>query len=109
MKEVEVPVIDWKANYDVVVLGFGGAGATAARFAADNGASVLIADVAPYGHEGGNTRYSAHLIGTGNNFDDLKKYYLGLTHPMDLPEDMVDLYVEGMVNTRKYVKKYLDA
>ena len=109
MKEVEVPVIDWKANYDVVVLGFGGAGATAARFAADNGASVLIADVAPYGHEGGNTRYSAQLIGTGNNFDDLKKYYLGLTHPMDLPEDMVDLYVEGMVNTRKYVKKYLDA
>ena len=47
------PVIDRKANYDVVVLGFGGAGATAARFAADNDAKVLLVDIAPYGHEGG--------------------------------------------------------
>lgn len=100
---------NFKANYDVVVLGFGGAGATAARFAADNGAKVLIADIAPYGHEGGNTRYSAQLIGTGNDYDKLKEYYMGLTKPMDLPEDMVDLYVKGMVNTREYVKKYLDS
>lgn len=27
----KIPAIDWKADYDVVVLGFGGAGATAAR------------------------------------------------------------------------------
>ncbi|MBU5317983.1 FAD-binding protein [Lactobacillus johnsonii] len=101
------PVIDWKANYDVVVLGFGGAGATAARFAADNGANVLLVDIAPYGHEGGNTRYSAQLLGTGTNFDELKEYYLGLTHPMDLPEDMVDTYVHGMCNMREYVKNYL--
>lgn len=63
---------NWKAVYDVVVLGFGGAGATAARFAADNDAKVLIIDIAPYGHEGGNTRYSAQLIGTGYNRDELK-------------------------------------
>lgn len=102
-------MINWKAAYDVVVLGFGGAGATAARFAADNGAKVLIADIAPYGHEGGNTRYSAQLIGTGYNHDELKKYYLGLTHPMDLPDDMVETFVNGMLHTREYVKKYLDS
>ena len=106
-QETKAPVIDWKANYDVVVLGFGGAGATAARFAADNGAKVLIADVAPYGHEGGNTRYSAQLLGTGTDYDKLKEYYLGLTHPMDLPEDMIETYVRGMCNMREYVKKYL--
>lgn len=106
-KEIKAPVIDWKANYDVVVLGFGGSGATAARFAADNGAKVLIVDVAPYGHEGGNTRYSAQLLGTGMDYDKLKEYYLGLTHPMDLPEDMVDTFVRGMCNMREYVKKYL--
>lgn len=105
--QIKVPKIDWKANYDVVVLGFGGAGATAARFAADNGAKVLLLDVAPYGHEGGNTRYSAQLIGTGNNFEKLKEYYLNLTAPMNLPEEMVDVYVDGMVHTREYVKKYL--
>lgn len=106
-QETKAPVIDWKANYDVVVLGFGGAGATAARFAADNGTKVLIADVAPYGHEGGNTRYSAQLLGTGTDYDKLKEYYLGLTRPMDLPEDMVETYVRGMCNMREYVKKYL--
>lgn len=37
-----VKVNNWDAEYDVVVLGFGGAGATAARFAADEGAKVLL-------------------------------------------------------------------
>ncbi|WP_370650695.1 FAD-dependent oxidoreductase [Lactobacillus taiwanensis] len=64
-QETKASVIDWKATYDVVVLGFGGAGATAARFAADNGAKVLIVEVAPYGHEGGNTRYSASFLAPG--------------------------------------------
>ena len=54
----------YDASYDVVVLGFGGAGATAARFAADSGAKVLLVDSAPEGHEGGNTRYAAELVGT---------------------------------------------
>ena len=76
----------WDANYDVVVLGFGGAGATAARFAADHDAKVLLVDAAPEGHEGGNTRYSAQLIGTGNDFNELKKYYQKLTAPMELDE-----------------------
>lgn len=106
-KQVTVPVVDWKADYDVVVLGFGGAGASAARFAADNGAKVLVADVAPYGHEGGNTRYSAQLIGTGDDYDTLKTYYQNLTKPMDLPEEMIDTFVKGMTHSREYVKKYL--
>ena len=99
--------INYQAKYDVVVLGFGGAGATAARFAADNGAKVLLVDRAPYGHEGGNTRYAAQLISTGKNYDELKKYYQALTSPMDLPEDIMDTYVKGMSNIREYVKKYL--
>nr|WP_278750453.1 hypothetical protein [Lactobacillus taiwanensis] len=77
--ENKILAIDGKADYDVGVLSFGGAGATAARFAADNGAKVLIVDVAPYGHEGGNTRYSAQLLGTGTDYDKLKEYYRGLT------------------------------
>jgi len=51
----------WDAVYDVIVLGFGGAGATAARFAADSGAKVLLVDSAPEGHEGGNTRYAGQI------------------------------------------------
>lgn len=101
--------IRWDAIYDVVVLGFGGAGATAARFAADDGAKVLLVDSAPEGHEGGNTRYAAQLVGSGDDFDGLKKYYKNLTFPMNLDEEMIDTYVEGMVGIQDYLKKYLDA
>lgn len=99
--------IIWKANYDVVVLGFGGAGATAARFAADNGAKVLLVDAAPEGHEGGNTRYSAQAIGTSKDFNKTKKYYQKLTEPMSLDEDMIDTFVKGMVDMPNYVSNYL--
>ncbi|AKP67358.1 FAD-binding protein [Companilactobacillus ginsenosidimutans] len=97
----------WDASYDVVVLGFGGAGATAARFAADDGAKTLLVDSAPEGHEGGNTRYAAQLINCGDNFDGEKEYYKNLTKPMDLDEDMIDTYVEGMVDMPNYLTKYL--
>lgn len=99
--------IDWDANYDVVVLGFGGAGATAARFAADNGAKVLLVDAAPEGHEGGNTRYSAQAIGTSKDFTKTKTYYQNLTQPMSLAEDMIDTFVKGMVDMPNYVFNYL--
>ncbi|MFD1126054.1 FAD-binding protein [Lentilactobacillus raoultii] len=104
---VEIKSINWDATYDVAILGFGGAGATAARFAADAGAKVLLVDSAPKGHEGGNTRYSAQLIGTGDDFDETKKYYKRLTYPMELDEKMIDTYVNGMVNMRNYVRQYL--
>lgn len=100
--------IEWDANYDVVVLGFGGAGATAARFAADQDARVLLVDAAPEGHEGGNTRYSAQLLGTGEDFNKMKKYYQQLTAPMSLDEEMIDTYVKGMVAMPEYVSKYLE-
>lgn len=99
---------NWDQEYDVIVLGFGGAGATAARFAADAGASVLLVDSAPEGHEGGNTRYSGQLVGSGDDFDQLKTYYKGLTSPMFLEENMIDTYVEGMVEMKDYFRKYLD-
>ncbi|MDR1429037.1 MAG: FAD-binding protein, partial [Spirochaetaceae bacterium] len=48
--------VSWDAEYDVVVVGFGGAGASAAITAADAGARVLLLEKAPDGEEGGNTR-----------------------------------------------------
>ncbi|MCT0161926.1 FAD-binding protein [Lactiplantibacillus pentosus] len=104
----KVDQVNWDYQYDTVVIGFGGAGATAARFAADAKAKVLLADAAPNGHEGGNTRYSAQLLGTVDSFDEGKKYYQNLTAPMQLDEEMVDTFVEGMSNMRDYVQKYLD-
>lgn len=99
-----VDKINWSATYDTLVLGFGGAGATAARHAADNGAKVLLVDAAPEGHEGGNTRYAAQILSSGDDVPGLKTYYKSLTAPFDLDEDMIDLYVEKMVDFPNYLR-----
>ncbi len=54
--------IEWNAQYDVVVIGFGGAGAVAAAVAADNGAKVLLTEKAEEGLEGGNTHYAVGFM-----------------------------------------------
>lgn len=99
--------ISWNATYDVVVVGFGGAGATAARFAADNGAKVLLLDRAPEGHEGGNTRYCGQIVEAGYDFNKLKKYYEQMTAPLDLDEKVLNTFVQGMVDLPQYFEKYL--
>lgn len=98
----------WDATYDVAVLGFGGAGATAARFAADNGAKVLIVDSAPEGHEGGNTRYAGQVIASGDDLDDLKEYYKELAYPLSYDKKLMNKYVEGLYKIPEYLEKYLD-
>ncbi|BDR60769.1 FAD-binding protein [Lactobacillus xylocopicola] len=98
----------WDAVYDVAVLGFGGAGASAARFAADNGAQVLLVDSAPEGHEGGNTRYSGQMVGAGTDHDALKNYHEHLAAPLKPDKGAFDAFVKGMANMGDYFRKYLD-
>ncbi|RRK10232.1 FAD-binding protein [Lactiplantibacillus garii] len=94
----------WDAIYDVVVLGFGGAGATAARFAADAGSKVLLVDAAPEGHEGGNTRYAEQVIASGDDVEGLKTYHRAMAAPLAIDEDQLDTFVEGLVNMGDYIK-----
>ncbi|MDF7638241.1 FAD-binding protein [Lactobacillus sp. ESL0791] len=95
-------------KYDVVVLGFGGAGATAARFAADAGAKVLIVDSAPEGHEGGNTRYSGQMVGYSNDEEAYRKYFHSLAQHFNLDEDLAETFISGIAGMKDYFKKYLD-
>lgn len=97
----------WDANYDVIVLGFGGAGGTAARFAADNGAKVLLVDAAPYGHEGGNTRYSAQHVAMAHDKEKISKYYDKLADPYEYSKETMDAYLNGFIAMPEYIKKYL--
>ncbi|WEV40020.1 FAD-binding protein [Lactobacillus sp. ESL0681] len=95
-------------SYDVVVLGFGGAGATAARFAADNGAKVLIVDSAPEGHEGGNTRYSGQMVGYSTDEAAYRQYFHGLAQKFNLDEDLSEVFIKGVAGMKDYFEKYLD-
>ena len=99
----------WQDEYDVIVIGFGGAGATAARFAADKNCRVLLTDVAPAGHEGGNTRYCGQMIAGTKNRDSYKKYYSQMTAPFELDEKVIDTFVDGVANMQDYLVKYLSA
>jgi len=47
---------EWDKEADLVVVGFGGAGAAAAITASDLGAKVLMLEKAPEGEEGGTKR-----------------------------------------------------
>ncbi|WP_056987842.1 NAD(P)H-dependent oxidoreductase [Secundilactobacillus paracollinoides] len=102
-----VDTIKWDAVYDNLVIGFGGAGATAARFAADAGAKVLLVDAAPLGHEGGNTRYAAQLLNSGADYDQLLAYYKSLYAPKDYDEAMLETYVHGMTKLPEYLRQDL--
>ena len=100
--------IAWNAEYDVVVVGFGCAGANAARFAADAGAKVLLVDSAPEGHEGGNSRYCAQLIAFAEDPDAMFKYYQGLAWQFDIDEEAFRVFVEGEANLKDFIAEYYD-
>ncbi len=72
--------VEWNAAYDVVVIGYGAAGASAAITAADDGASVLLVEKAPYGKEGGDSIMSGQVVmGVDPEYvDDLKRYFIAM-------------------------------
>lgn len=96
--------IKWDGQYDVIVVGFGGAGANTAITAADAGASVLLIDSAPEGHEGGNTRYCAQLFMTITDYDEGLAYYQAMRGDFLTPSDeMLEVYVKGMMEIKDYL------
>ncbi len=91
--------VAWDGRYDVVIVGFGGAGSMAAMAAADEGARVLLVEKAPEGHEGGNTRYCGQLFANGNgNYEDTLAYYKALAGDHEIPEAMLELYAREIAN-----------
>lgn len=95
--------IVWDGEYDVVVVGFGGAGAVSARYAADAGANVLLVEKAPEGHEGGNTRVCGQYVGNGDDFDRLMTYYHGLFGEYEIDEKVLETYVRGITQTKNVI------
>ena len=79
---LETSVTHWHGHCDVAVVGFGGAGASAAIEAADNGASVIIFEAASA--SGGSTALSSAelYLGGGTSVQQALGYE-------DKPEDMI--------------------
>lgn len=92
--------ITWDSCFDVVVVGFGAAGAASALTAADEGAHVLLVDKAPEGSEGGNTRFSSQIFITAQDEQEALKHLKGLSDPFYAPEEVLRADAKGLVNLR---------
>ena len=100
-------VPQWHDHYDVIVVGFGGAGACAAISAADAGCSVLICDVASAA--GGSTALSSAELYLGGGtrvqkacgYDDSVESmyrYLMESNGEQADPDKIRAYCEGSVD-----------
>ena len=88
--------IAWDDEYDVVVLGFGGAGSNAAVAAYEQGAKVLLAEKAPEGAEGGNTAVSGQFVMATDDPDGLYDYLTTLMGKFqNWDPEAVRAYCEG--------------
>ncbi len=93
--------IPWDGQYDVVVVGFGGAGAVAAKTAADENANVLVVEKAPLGEEGGNTRLCGQFLAYGNDdYESTLAYYKALQGNRDHDEAALQVYAKGISNMK---------
>lgn len=97
--------VDWDAEYDAVVIGFGGAGASVAITAADAGAKVLLVEKAPEGKAGGNSVVCMQWICGTSNKEETVKYIKALRGQFTTPSDeMIELYVDGMAENYDWIK-----
>ena len=82
----------WDDEADVVVVGYGGAGASAAIAAHDAGASVLIVEKS---HGGGNTKLATRTFISPENSRAAQQHILALSRAM-LDEEIVNSSLQWM-------------
>ena len=102
--------IKWDAQYDVVVLGMGFAGMTAAITAADEGAGVLLAEKMSEALAGGNSKVAGQLFAYGHkDREATQAYYEALCGGREVEADMLGVIVDGVTNMWDKIKdKFFD-
>lgn len=104
------PDITWDAEYDVVVMGMGFAGTTAAITAADAGAKVLLVDKAPKGSTGGNSKVSGQAIQSTDDKEAMYKYLRQLIGEYtDWDPEVLQAYVDGTYDQYEWLVNTMGA
>lgn len=91
-------------QFDVVVIGFGGAGASAAIAAHDAGARVLVLEKAAEG--GGNTLESGGTIRQLADWREAVVHYRALTQGTT-PDDLLETFASGVGSTIRWLEETL--
>ena len=86
----------WDKEADVVIMGTGFAGLSAAITAKDSGAKVLILEKMPRKYEGGNSRVSGNMWWTPTNLPDALEYMEALCQGLTDRESLQALAEEMM-------------
>jgi len=103
VKSRDKKVIQWDKEVDVVVAGYGCAGAVTAITAHDEGAKVLLIEKMP--HPGGISILSGGGVGFAHNADGAFQY-LKRTCNGTTPDDVLRALAEGMVGVVDTLKKW---
>lgn len=91
--------IVWDAEYDVVVAGFGAAGAVTAKTASDNGAEVLIVEKMSEGEAGGNSKYAGQFFVYGNkDYEKTLEYFKNMAGSKTVPDVMLETLAKDVAN-----------
>ncbi len=93
----------WDKEADVVIVGYGGAGAVAAMEAQAAGAQVLVLEKMADG--GGTTRVSGGGFMTPKNVDDGIAYFDALRQSSNTSHEMIDVMVREAAKNFDYVTK----
>jgi FAD binding domain len=102
---MELPASDkWAIEADVVVVGFGAAGAAAAVTAHDLGAKVAILEKAPEGEEGGNTRVAGQGYLNTTSVENAIAYLTALCGPYTVPPAMIRVWAEEMCQNNAWLE-----
>jgi len=94
----------WDAEGDVVIVGFGGAGAAAAIEAHDNGAKVIILESAPSHLPGGNTGCCAGFMVVPSSVSEGVEYYRGMSFGTVKDEALIKTMAENIVAVPDWLK-----
>jgi succinate dehydrogenase/fumarate reductase flavoprotein subunit len=93
----------WDVEADVVVVGFGAAGAATSVTAHELGAEVVLLEKAPEGQEGGNTRVAGQGYLNTSSVEDAVAYLSALCGPYGVPEPMVRVWAEEMCRNNAWL------
>ncbi len=93
----------WDAEYDVVVVGLGGAGCATAITAADLGSRVLVLEKACEGESGGNSNVCMQFMGWTDDAPRMVEYMKWMRGSFETPSDeMIETYVEEMTHNKEF-------
>ncbi len=99
-------VKEWHDETDVLILGFGLAGACTAIEARDLDpeADILIVEKMDEANVGGNTRVSGQSLLMSENAEALCAYYEKMSYANPIPADMLRAWAERMVALRPWIE-----